>query len=144
MSGGFPGRRWLAPGEVSWLQLFLALFCGSLLGWTPTLVTLHTIVLLLLLVFIRVPLLLLVITAAICWILGAFAIDPWIDALGQRLLTAKDLQGLWTQFYNAPVLPWTRFSNSMVTGAVALALACSPLWFILSWKLRSMVQSAAN
>jgi uncharacterized protein (TIGR03546 family) len=144
MSGGFPGRRWIAPDDVSWLQLFLAMYCGSLLGWTPTLATLHTALLLLLLVFIRVPILLLLLTAGLCWTLGAFAIDPVIDMIGQKILSENSLLSLWTQLYNAPLLPWTQFSNSMVMGAAGLASAFIPLWLIMSWKLRSMAQTGKN
>jgi hypothetical protein len=38
--------------------------------------------------------------------------------------------------YNAPLIPWTRFNNSMVMGATVLAFVLMPVWIALSLVIR--------
>lgn len=55
--------------------------------------------------------------AAVAWPAGAF-----FDRFGFALLTAPSLKGLWTLLYNTPVLPWTRFNNTVVLGGLVTGL----------------------
>lgn len=49
-------------------------------------------------------------------------LDPLAHAIGRGLLTAEPLRPAWTWLYNQPVLPWTKFNNSVVLGSLALGL----------------------
>lgn len=68
-------------------------------------------------------------------------LDAGIDSLGLKVLRAPLLNGFWTQLYNAPVIPWTRFYNSMVMGATVLAFALLPLWIVLSLAIRRSLRA---
>lgn len=48
--------------------------------------------------------------------------DPLFNALGEALLTAPALSPLWTTLYNTPVVPWTRFNNTLVLGSLLFSL----------------------
>ena len=63
--------------------------------------------------------------------------DPLFNRVGYELLTAGPLQGFWTTLYNTPVMPWTRFNNTLVLGSLvcALALFC-PAYFAFAWAVR--------
>jgi uncharacterized protein (TIGR03546 family) len=136
MKLSFSARNLFFPVGASHLQLTLSMLWGSWLGLTPTLVTLHSIVLLLSLVIIRMPLLLLGMTALLCWGLGFVGLDALIDAVGTALLRQDSLRDVWTSLYNMPVVPWTRFNNSMVLGSFVLGSVLLPLWIFLSVMIR--------
>lgn len=51
--------------------------------------------------------------------------DPWLHGLGLSLLTAEPLFGFFTSLYNLPLLPFTRFNNTVVMGGL---LAGVVLW----------------
>ena len=60
----------------------------------------------------------------------AFLIDPLADPLGRWILESTTLRPLWTQMYNMPLVPYTRFNNSIVMGSFAVALLLSPFVFL--------------
>jgi uncharacterized protein (TIGR03546 family) len=126
------------------MQLSLAFFYGALLGLTPTLAVLHCLIILLSFVFLRVPLILTALTAVIAFGLGLLVLDPLLDKIGQSLLTMASLQGLWTQIYNAPLLPLLKLNNSLVLGALVVSLALLPLCVLLGYRLASIHNSAGK
>ena len=48
--------------------------------------------------------------------------DPISHEIGQWLLTQDSLAGLWTWLYNLPIVPWTKFNNTVVLGSLVLGL----------------------
>lgn len=59
-----------------------------------------------------------------------YAIDPAAHAVGWALLKAGALQGLWTALYDLPLVPLTRFNNTVVLGNLVIGLALyAPLYF---------------
>lgn len=59
-----------------------------------------------------------------------YALDPVAHGLGLALLKAGALHGLWTALYDLPIVPLTRFNNTVVLGSVVLgALFYAPLYF---------------
>ena len=50
-------------------------------------------------------------------------LDPLTHRLGLSLLEAQALRPLWSSLYDAPILPWTRFNNTVVLGSFLLGLA---------------------
>lgn len=93
---------------------------GALIGLSPT-GGVQNIVLLLLIFLLPVNKSASVVSAvafaAIAWPAG-----PIFDRLGFTLLTAQSLKGLWTLLTNTPVVPWTRFNNTVVLGGLATGL----------------------
>jgi uncharacterized protein (TIGR03546 family) len=61
--------------------------------------------------------------AAVIFSLIAFAFDPLANALGYWLLVEADaLKPMWTAFYNMPVIPLTKFNNTLVLGSLIISL----------------------
>ena len=75
--------------------------------------------------------------------LVAFIIDPAADSLGRSVLETASLRPFWTTLYNMPIIPYTRFNNSIVMGSFVFALLISPLLYfgfkILIQKYRTHV-----
>jgi uncharacterized protein (TIGR03546 family) len=72
--------------------------------------------------------------ALLGWALFApfgFLLDPVFDRVGrQLLLDTPSLQPMWTSWFNAPVIPYTNFNNSIVLGSFIVWLALSlPIFF---------------
>src|SRR5512147_623999 len=60
-----------------------------------------------------------------------FLLDPLFDKVGLELLKAAPLQGLWTDWYNIPLVPYTNFNNSVTLGSfVVWLLLTIPLYFL--------------
>lgn len=60
-----------------------------------------------------------------------FLLDPLFDKVGLALLKAAPLQGLWTDWYNIPLVPYTNFNNSVTLGSfVVWLLLTIPLYFL--------------
>jgi uncharacterized protein (TIGR03546 family) len=47
------------------------------------------------------------------------AVDPTLDAIGYAILTAPALDGFFTSVYAMPVVPLTRFNDTLVAGGFA-------------------------
>ena len=57
--------------------------------------------------------------------------DPLLDELGFRILTSPALRATWAALYDVPLLPFTRFNNSLVMGGLVAGLALwVPVFFL--------------
>jgi uncharacterized protein (TIGR03546 family) len=104
-----------APGQIS-----LALSFALIIGLTP-LYSLHNLLVLLLVLFLRVNLA----TFIVGWVFFsgvAYVLDPIFHRIGLTLLTAASLEGLWTSLYNILVFRFSKFNNSIVMGSVLFSL----------------------
>lgn len=63
--------------------------------------------------------------------LVAFLIDPLAHVLGSWALENDSFRPLWSALYNMPIVPYTRFNNSIVMGSFLVALLLSPFLFFL-------------
>lgn len=71
-----------------------------------------------------------------------YAVDGPAHRIGLALLKAPALAGLWTALYDLPVVPLTRFNNTVVLGNLVLGLVLFvPLYFLA---LRFVAWYAAN
>lgn len=60
-----------------------------------------------------------------------YIVDGPAHNVGLALLKAPALQGLWTALYDMPIVPLTRFNNSVVLGNLVFGLVLFvPLYFI--------------
>lgn len=70
--------------------------------------------------------------------IGVF--DPLLDSLGFLILNMGNLEGLFTSWINTPLVPWTRFNDTLVMGGFILGfLLLVPLFFffrflVLLWR----------
>jgi uncharacterized protein (TIGR03546 family) len=63
--------------------------------------------------------------------------DPLLHQVGVAILTNGGLESLFTAVYNLPLLPFTRFNNTVVMGALAAGLA---LWIPVFFLARVLVR----
>lgn len=109
-------------------SIALGIVCGMFLGFSPGL-SLQTLVIFVLLFFFRIQM-----GAAFLTAVGfkaiAFGLDPFFDRIGGQVLELEALRPAFTDLSQVPLLPFTRFNNSIVmgSGVVALALALPLYW----------------
>ncbi len=51
-----------------------------------------------------------------------YLLDGAAHAVGCALLSSAALKPLWTRLYGLPLVPWTKFNNTVVLGSLALGL----------------------
>ncbi|MFQ5603916.1 MAG: TIGR03546 family protein [bacterium] len=65
----------------------------------------------------------------------AYLFDPVFHNLGFFMLAQVEaIKGLWTSFYNTPILPFTRFNNTVVMGSLITAIVLAFPVYLLSQK----------
>lgn len=97
-------------------QIALGLALGAALGLTP-LVNAHNAVVLVVLMVFNVSFA----AGMLGWLLFAplgFLLDPLFHRLGEALLGAPALRGMWTALDTTPLVPFTNFGNTVVLGSV--------------------------
>lgn len=110
-------------------QIAAGIACGLILGFAPVF-SLQTILVFLLLFFFRIQ-----IGAAFLAAAGfkfiAYLLDPVSNAVGMWALKLDALKPLYTELYNMPIVPLTRFYNSIVMGAGLISIVLAiPIFFI--------------
>lgn len=127
--------------ENGTVQIAWGLTLGAFLGFSPFF-SLQTFLVLFILFFFRVQFGAAFLSAFVFKFV-AFLIDPWANSLGQWALEQESLRPLWTTLYNIPIVPYTRFNNSIVMGSFLVALILSPflyfMFIILVKKYRTTV-----
>ncbi len=106
------------PGEIAAgiaMGVWLALLPAANLLWVA---------LFMITVFLKLNLGIELLILAVLSPLAALA-DGQLHLLGSALLTANALEGFFTTLYNVPVVPFTRFNNTVVMGALVAGAA---LW----------------
>lgn len=108
-------REGQTPNQIAW-----GFALGSLVGLSPVFTLQGLLVWILIFIF-NVNL-----TAAFLsftlFSIAAFLLDPLFHWFGFTILTMDSLKGLFTQLYNVPVAPLTRFNNTVVTGSFIVAI----------------------
>jgi uncharacterized protein (TIGR03546 family) len=111
------------PGQVA-----AGIALGSALGLTP-LVNVHNLIVVAFIVVLNVSFG----GGMLGWALFVpigFLLDPVFDSIGRSLLHAPALRGLWTAWYNTPLLPYTNFNNTVVLGSVVSWMVLAvPIFF---------------
>jgi uncharacterized protein (TIGR03546 family) len=120
----------LLNSDTGNISLAAGMTCGFILGMTPSL-SLHSLLIFLILFFFRIQIGA-ALLAAFFFKFIAFLLDPAFHAVGSQVLQIESLQGLYTTLYNMPLIPFTRFNNSIVMGSAVITFALSPIIFLLS------------
>ncbi|MCB0415519.1 MAG: TIGR03546 family protein [Bdellovibrionales bacterium] len=111
-------------------QIAAGIAAGFILGMTPAF-SLQTILVLFIIFFFRVQIGAAFMFAAF-FKFSAFLLDPLFDSVGQSILRISSMQELYKTLYNMPIVPFTRFNNSIVMGSGIVAIILSPVIFILA------------
>lgn len=123
----------LLNSETGENQIAAGMAAGFILGMTPAF-SLQSVLVFLCLFFFRIQIGMAFLSAFffafIAWIL-----DPLFHAVGWQILHIEALQGVFTRLYNMPILPFTRFNNTVVMGSGVLAILLSPVIFVVSKSL---------
>lgn len=114
--------------QISW-----GLTLGAFLGFSPFF-SLQTVLILMILFFFKVQFGAAFLSAFVFKFI-AFLADPLADSLGRITLESDLLRPIWTTLYNLPILPYTRFNNSIVMGSFIFVLIISPLLYFIFLKL---------
>jgi uncharacterized protein (TIGR03546 family) len=123
----------LLNSETGENQIAAGIAAGFILGMTPAL-SLQSVLVFLCLFFFRIQIGM-AFLAAFFFAFVAWILDPAFHWIGLTILQIESLQGVFTTLYNMPILPFTRFNNTIVMGSGLVALALSPLIFFVSKKL---------
>ncbi len=114
-------------------QIAAGIACGFVLGMTPAL-SLQTFLIFALMFFFRIQMGA-AFLAAFFFKFISFALDPAFDAVGAAVLEVDALQGLFTTLYNLPIVPLTRFNNSIVMGSGIVTIAAFPVVYLVAKNL---------
>lgn len=110
-------------------QLAAGLAAGVILGFSPIL-SLQALFVLFCCFFFRIQLGA-ALLAAFFFKFIAFLVDPLSDKLGQMVLENEGLRPLFTDLYHMPIVPMSRFNNSIVMGSGLVGfILVIPLFFV--------------
>lgn len=101
---------------------------GFILGMTPAF-SLQTVLVFILLFLFRIQIGAAFLTAFFFKFI-AFFLDPVFHSIGASVLETESLHGIFTELYNMPIVPLTRFYNSIVMGSGVVSIALVPVVFI--------------
>jgi uncharacterized protein (TIGR03546 family) len=110
-------------------QIAAGIACGLILGFAPFF-SLQTFLVIFLLFFFRIQMGAATVSAFF-FAFAAWILDPLHDSVGRAVLEHEPLRPLFTDMYNMPLVPLTRFYNSIVMGSglVSIVLAI-PMFFL--------------
>lgn len=120
----------LLNSETGHNQIAAGIAAGFVLGMSPML-SLQVFIVFLFIFFFRIQ-------AGAAFLAAFFfafiewCLDPLFDSIGKGILENDGLHGIFTKLYNMPLVPLTRFNNSIVMGAGVVTLLMSPLVFFIS------------
>jgi uncharacterized protein (TIGR03546 family) len=119
----------LLNSDTATNQLAAGLAFGVVLGFSPFL-SLQTFIVLFLCFFFRIQLGA-AFLSAFFFKFVAFMFDPLTDRLGRVTLESEGLRPLFVELYNMPLVPLTRFNNSIVMGSALISfILVIPLFFV--------------
>ncbi len=110
-------------------SLAAGLACGLILGFAPF-ISLQTFIILFLIFIFRIQLGA-AFLSAFFFKFVAYLIDPLANIMGQKVLELPGLRPLFVSMYNAPLVPMTRFNNSIVMGSMIISFVLAPIAFVV-------------
>lgn len=123
----------LLNSETGQNQIAAGIAAGFVLGMSPAL-SLQTLLVFLCLFVFRIQIGM-AFLACFFFKFVAWIFDPAFHAVGAAVLEMPSLFGLFTTLYNMPLVPLTRFNNSVVMGSGIVAILLTPFLFFVSRKL---------
>ena len=123
----------LLNSETGQNSLAAGIAAGFVLGMTPAL-SLQSLLVFLCIFAFRVQMGM-AFLSAFFFAFVAWILDPVFDSVGSSILDMPSLHGLFTTMYNMPIVPLTRFNNSIVMGSGVMTIILSPVVYVVSLKL---------
>lgn len=123
----------LLNSETGHNQIAAGIAAGFVLGMTPML-SIQSLLVFLCIFFFRIQAGA-AFLAAFFFAFAGWLLDPVFHSVGSAVLEMDGLHGLFTTMYNVPLLPLTRFNNSIVMGSAVITIALSPFVFFISRSL---------
>ena len=120
----------LLNSETETNQIAAGVSFGFILGMTPAL-SLQTLLIFFLCLLFRIQLGAMFVSLFFFSFI-AFILDPLFHSAGLFVLQLDSLQGIFTTLYNLPIIPMTRFYNTLVMGSGVISIILSPFVFITS------------
>jgi len=117
----------LLNSETGQNQIAAGIAAGFILGMTPAF-SLQTLIVFLCLFLFRIQMGM-AFLACFFFKFIAWALDPAFHAVGSAVLEMPALFSLWTTLYNMPIVPLTRFNNSVVMGSGVVTILLAPFVF---------------
>jgi len=118
----------LLNSETGIHQISWGVALGFILGMAPTL-SLQSILVFICLIFFRIQFGAALATAFFFKFV-AFLLDPVFHKVGTVVLTHEPLLPLFEKMYNMPLVPLTRFYNSIVMGSGVLSILLAPVIYL--------------
>ncbi len=115
-----------SPAQLAW-GFVLGMFLGFIPGFS-----LFKILVIFLIILLNVNITMAIVSFAICGLLG-YIFDGLFHSIGYWVLVQIPfLQSFWTAFYNAPILPFSRFNNTVVMGGLISSIVLiMPVFFLM-------------
>ena len=120
----------LLNSDTATNQIAAGMAMGFILGMTPAF-SLQTLLVFACIFLFRIQMGAAFITAFF-FKFAAFLLDPLFDQVGAAVLSMEGLKALFTTLYNMPIIPFTRFNNTIVMGSGVVSIALAPVVFILA------------
>ncbi len=120
----------LLNSDTATNQIAFGIAFGFVLGMTPAF-SLQTVFVILCLFFFRVQIGAATLSAFF-FAFPAYLLDPVFHEIGRMVLEIEGLKPLFTTMYDMPVIPWTRFNNTVVMGSGVVAILSLPFVFIMA------------
>ena len=111
----------ILQSEISPKQVAAGAALGMILGFAPV-KCLQSYIFLVIILLLNVNIGAATLSTGIFAMLG-FLLDPLADKIGYHLLVnTKSLTPFWTSLYNMPLLPFTKFYNTIVLGSFIISV----------------------
>ena len=120
----------LLNSETGTNQIAAGVAAGWVLGMTPAF-SLQTILILMLCLTFRIQLGAMFLSAFFFSFI-AYLLDSIFHQVGLSVLNMPHFAETWTALYNMPIIPWTRFNNTIVMGSGIVAFVLFPVVFLLA------------
>ncbi len=117
----------LLNSDMGTNQIAAGIACGLILGFAPVF-SLQTVLVLILLFFFRIQIGAATLSAFF-FKFAAWLVDPVSNSIGMSALETASMRPLFEVLYNMPIIPLTRFYNSLVMGSGILAIILAPVVF---------------
>lgn len=111
-------------------QIAAGIAAGFILGMAPTF-SLQTIVVIFLMFFFRIQIGAATLSAFFFKFV-AFLFDSVFHQMGMVILEIESLKAVFTTMYNMPIVPFTRFNNSIVMGAGVTSIILAPFIYVIA------------
>lgn len=115
-----------SPAQLAW-GFVLGMFLGFIPGFS-----LCKILIMFLIILLNVNITMAIVSYALCGLLG-YLLDGLFHSIGYwALVQIPLLQKFWTTIYNAPILPYSRFNNTVVMGGLISSIVLIlPVFFLM-------------